>query len=107
VSEATAEQVAAAVGIAVDAQPSWAGMPVASRAAILMRAADLYERHAVEFFALATREAGKTLADAVAEVREAVDFVRYYATEAAAAEAGTRARGAIACISPWNFPLAI
>ncbi|RVA88967.1 L-glutamate gamma-semialdehyde dehydrogenase, partial [Mesorhizobium sp. M7A.F.Ca.CA.004.02.1.1] len=66
-----------------------------------------YEANAVEFFALATREAGKSLADGVAEVREAVDFLRYYATEAANAEAGTQARGAIVCISPWNFPLAI
>ncbi|TIX23288.1 L-glutamate gamma-semialdehyde dehydrogenase, partial [Mesorhizobium sp.] len=81
--------------------------PVAERAAILNRAADLYEANAVEFFALATREAGKSLADGVAEVREAVDFLRYYATEAANAEAGTQARGAIVCISPWNFPLAI
>ena len=55
----------------------------------------------------ATREAGKSLADGVAEVREAVDFLRYYAAEAANAETGTQARGAIVCISPWNFPLAI
>ena len=107
VREATAELVKAAVGIAVEAQPAWAKAPVSERAAALMRAADLYERHAVEFFALATREAGKTLADGIAEVREAVDFLRYYATQAASAEAGTEARGAIVCISPWNFPLAI
>ena len=102
-----AEQVDAAVGIAVAAQPGWASTPVAERAAMLRRAADLYEANAVEFFALATREAGKTLADGVAEVREAVDFLRYYAAEAASAEAGTEPRGAIVCISPWNFPLAI
>ncbi|TPL06389.1 bifunctional proline dehydrogenase/L-glutamate gamma-semialdehyde dehydrogenase PutA [Mesorhizobium sp. B2-4-14] len=107
VHEATAEQVAATVRIAVEAQPAWARRPVAERAAILNRAADLYEANAVEFFALATREAGKSLADGIAEVREAVDFLRYYATEAANAEAGTEARGAIVCISPWNFPLAI
>ena len=107
VSEAGAGQVAEAVGIAVAAQPDWAARPVAERAAILRAAADLYEANAVEFFALATREAGKTLADGVAEVREAVDFLRYYAAEAAHAEAGTQARGAIVCISPWNFPLAI
>src|SRR6185369_4963508 len=89
------------------AQPAWAATPVAERAAMLRRAADLYESNAVEFFALATREAGKTLADGIAEVREAVDFLRYYAAEAQAAEAGTEPRGAIACISPWNFPLAI
>ena len=107
VSEAAAKQVATAVRIAVEAQPAWAKRPVAERAAILNRAADLYEANAVEFFALATREAGKSLADGVAEVREAVDFLRYYAAEAANAEAGTQARGAIVCISPWNFPLAI
>jgi RHH-type transcriptional regulator, proline utilization regulon repressor / proline dehydrogenase / delta 1-pyrroline-5-carboxylate dehydrogenase len=107
VSEATAGQVRHAVDIAVSAQPSWVNTPVTERAAVLRRAADLYEKNAVEFFALATREAGKTLADAVAEVREAVDFLRYYAADAEGAEAGTRPRGAIVCISPWNFPLAI
>jgi RHH-type transcriptional regulator, proline utilization regulon repressor / proline dehydrogenase / delta 1-pyrroline-5-carboxylate dehydrogenase len=107
VQEATAEQVKGAVGIALEAQPGWAATPVDERAAMLRRAADLYEANAIEFFALATREAGKTLADGIAEVREAVDFLRYYASEAEAAEAGTTPRGAIACISPWNFPLAI
>ncbi|MGX5841981.1 bifunctional proline dehydrogenase/L-glutamate gamma-semialdehyde dehydrogenase PutA [Mesorhizobium sp. ArgA1] len=107
VSEAAAKQVATAVRFAVEAQPAWAKRPVAERAAILNRAAELYEANAVEFFALATREAGKSLADGVAEVREAVDFLRYYAAEAADNEAGTQARGAIVCISPWNFPLAI
>jgi len=107
VVEATKEQVGEAVGIAVAAQPTWAARPVSERAEILRRAADLYEKNAVEFFALAAREAGKTLADGVAEVREAVDFLRYYAEQAAAAETGTEARGAIVCISPWNFPLAI
>lgn len=107
VTEAGEAQVQAAVGFAVKAQPGWATRPVAERADILRRAADLYEANAAEFFALATREAGKTLADGVAEVREAVDFLRYYAFEAENAEAGTEARGVIACISPWNFPLAI
>ncbi|MBX3569722.1 MAG: bifunctional proline dehydrogenase/L-glutamate gamma-semialdehyde dehydrogenase PutA [Rhizobiaceae bacterium] len=107
VVDADADLVAAAVGTAESAQPGWAATPVAERAAILERAADLYEQHAAEFFALATREAGKTLADGIAEVREAVDFLRYYAAEASKVEAGTRARGVIACISPWNFPLAI
>ncbi|ODT07734.1 MAG: bifunctional proline dehydrogenase/L-glutamate gamma-semialdehyde dehydrogenase [Mesorhizobium sp. SCN 65-20] len=107
VTEAAAKQVDTAVRIAVEAQPAWAKKPVAERAAILRRTADLYEANAAEFFALATREAGKSLADGVAEVREAVDFLRYYAAEADKAEAGTEARGAIVCISPWNFPLAI
>ncbi len=107
VTEASAKQVDTAVRIALEAQPAWAARPVAERAEALRRAADIYEAHAAEFFALATREAGKTLADGVAELREAVDFLRYYATEAAKAEAGTEARGVIVCISPWNFPLAI
>jgi RHH-type proline utilization regulon transcriptional repressor/proline dehydrogenase/delta 1-pyrroline-5-carboxylate dehydrogenase len=107
VTEASAETASKAVGVAVAAQPGWAATPVAERAAILRKAADLYEQNAVEFFALATREAGKTLSDGIAEVREAVDFLRYYAAEAPNAETGTEARGAIACISPWNFPLAI
>ncbi|WP_292281698.1 aldehyde dehydrogenase family protein, partial [Mesorhizobium sp.] len=62
VHEAAAKQVATAVRIAVDAQPTWGKRPVAERAAILNRAADLYEANAAEFFALATREAGKSLA---------------------------------------------
>ena len=107
VHEVGAKQVSVAVRIAVEAQPAWAARSSKERAAALRRAADLYEKNAFEFFALATREAGKTLADGIAEVREAVDFLRYYADEAAKAEAGTEARGAIVCISPWNFPLAI
>jgi RHH-type transcriptional regulator, proline utilization regulon repressor / proline dehydrogenase / delta 1-pyrroline-5-carboxylate dehydrogenase len=107
VHEAKASQVPIAVKAAVEAQKAWAAKPVSQRATILRRAADIYEANAVEFFALATREAGKTLADGVAEVREAVDFLRYYAAEAEKAEAGTEARGVIVCISPWNFPLAI
>ncbi|WP_241699884.1 bifunctional proline dehydrogenase/L-glutamate gamma-semialdehyde dehydrogenase PutA [Tabrizicola fusiformis] len=81
----------------------WAAEP-AIRAEVLNRAADLYEAHFGEIFALLAREAGKTLADAVAELREAVDFLRYYATGAAQPYP---ARGVFACISPWNFPLAI
>ncbi|RUM99620.1 bifunctional proline dehydrogenase/L-glutamate gamma-semialdehyde dehydrogenase PutA [Pseudaminobacter arsenicus] len=107
VVEASAKLVATAVRIAAEAQPAWARRPVEERAATLRRVADLYEANAIEFFALATREAGKSLADGVAEVREAVDFLRYYASEAENAEAGTAARGVIGCISPWNFPLAI
>ncbi|GHD10308.1 bifunctional proline dehydrogenase/L-glutamate gamma-semialdehyde dehydrogenase PutA [Tianweitania populi] len=107
VEEAAAELVGNAMAIAVEAQPAWAQRPVADRAAVLTRAAELYEANAAEFFALASREAGKTLADGLAEVREAVDFLHYYAAEAAHAESGSEARGVIACISPWNFPLAI
>lgn len=107
VGEASSKDVTAAVTAAEKAFPAWAKTPVKKRAAALLKAADLYEANAPEFFALATREAGKTLADGVAEVREAVDFLRYYAAEAVKAEQGTEARGVIACISPWNFPLAI
>ena len=77
--------------------------PVADRRAVLNAAADLYEAQFGELFALLAREAGKTLMDAVAELREAVDFLRYYAAQATNdAPAGT-----FVCISPWNFPLAI
>ncbi|PJK29810.1 bifunctional proline dehydrogenase/L-glutamate gamma-semialdehyde dehydrogenase PutA [Minwuia thermotolerans] len=107
VFEADAAMAKAAVGRAIDAQPGWAATPVAERGAILNRVADLYEAAAEEFFAIAAREAGKTPLDAVAEVREAVDFLRYYAMQAPRVEQGTAARGVIACISPWNFPLAI
>ncbi len=82
----------------------WAASPDI-RAEVLRRAADLYQANFGQFFALLAREAGKTAADAVAELREAVDFLRYYADGAAALSAP--ARGIFACISPWNFPLAI
>jgi RHH-type proline utilization regulon transcriptional repressor/proline dehydrogenase/delta 1-pyrroline-5-carboxylate dehydrogenase len=85
------------------AQP-WSA-PAPDRAATLNRAADLYETHAPELFALLAREAGKTSMDAVSELREAVDFLRYYA--ARAPELTHPPRGRITCISPWNFPLAI
>ncbi len=104
---ATEDSVKAAIAAAVEAQPYWAARPVADRGAILRRIADLYERDYGEFFALAAREAGKTLPDCIAEMREAVDFLRYYADQAEHAEKDSIARGVIVCISPWNFPLAI
>jgi RHH-type proline utilization regulon transcriptional repressor/proline dehydrogenase/delta 1-pyrroline-5-carboxylate dehydrogenase len=76
-----------------------------TRAAVLNRAADLYEENFGAIFALLAREAGKTLADAVSELREAVDFLRYYADGAAGLTQPPR--GVFACISPWNFPMAI
>jgi RHH-type proline utilization regulon transcriptional repressor/proline dehydrogenase/delta 1-pyrroline-5-carboxylate dehydrogenase len=79
--------------------------PALERAKILNKAADLYEANFGELFALLTREAGKTQNDAIAELREAVDFLRYYAAESA--ELSYPARGIFTCISPWNFPLAI
>lgn len=84
---------------------SW-DVPVAERAAVLRKAADLYEQHHGEIFALLAREAGKTQFDTIAELREAVDFLRYYAKEAEK-NPEKQARGIISCISPWNFPLAI
>jgi RHH-type proline utilization regulon transcriptional repressor/proline dehydrogenase/delta 1-pyrroline-5-carboxylate dehydrogenase len=78
---------------------------VGTRADALRRAADLFETNYGALFAVLAREAGKTAADAIAEVREAVDFLRYYA--ARALEICDPARGVVTCISPWNFPLAI
>lgn len=77
--------------------------PAADRRAVLLKAADLYEDHFGEIFAVLTREAGKTLLDGVAELREAVDFLRYYADQATE----DAPRGIFTCVSPWNFPLAI
>jgi RHH-type proline utilization regulon transcriptional repressor/proline dehydrogenase/delta 1-pyrroline-5-carboxylate dehydrogenase len=118
---ADADTVQRALHNAVAAQPAWNQTPVASRAAILEHAAELMEARMPRFIAMCTREAGKTIADGVAEVREAVDFLRYYAAEARrqfavealpgpTGESNTlqlSGRGVFVCISPWNFPLAI
>ncbi len=98
------EASAADVDTALRLAEPWAAAP-AERAAVLNRAADLYEAEFGRIFAVLAREAGKTLADAVGELREAVDFLRYYAAGAASLAQG--ARGVFTCISPWNFPLAI
>ncbi len=79
--------------------------PVAERAAVLNRAADLYEANHGKIFAVLAREAGKMLLDATGELREAVDFLRYYAAQAQTLD--RPAQGVFTCISPWNFPLAI
>ena len=84
----------------------WATKPAAQRAAVLRRAADLLEARLAPFCALLVKEAFKTQADCVAEVREAVDFLRYYA-DGAEADPALGGRGVFVCISPWNFPLAI
>ena len=107
VSEADAELAHAAIEVATEMQPAWEALSGTERAAILRKAADIYEANSCEIFALVAREAGKTLLDGVAEVREAVDFLRYYAVEAERIAAPAPARGVIVCISPWNFPLAI
>ncbi|MBW7921630.1 MAG: bifunctional proline dehydrogenase/L-glutamate gamma-semialdehyde dehydrogenase PutA [Rubellimicrobium sp.] len=98
------EADAACVASAHAAARIW-DAPVADRADILRRAADIYESHAAEVFALVAREAGKTMPDAVAELREACDFLRYYAGQAE--RIGGAPRGVWGAISPWNFPLAI
>ncbi len=91
------------IATALDSATPWTA-EVKIRAAALNAAADAYEAHAHELFAILCREAGKSLPDAVAELREAVDFLRYYA---ARARPDQEARGIWTCISPWNFPLAI
>ncbi|NRP16655.1 bifunctional proline dehydrogenase/L-glutamate gamma-semialdehyde dehydrogenase PutA [Marinobacterium sp. xm-a-152] len=87
------------------AQTAWADKPLKGK--LLRQIADLYERDTPELLALLAREAGKTLADAINEIREAVDFLRYYADESDGLDQQTEARGVAVCISPWNFPLAI
>ena len=109
VYEASAEEASAAAERAAQAAPIWAGTPPASRADMLQRAADLLEQRSQSLLGLIMREAGKTLPNAIAEVREAVDFLRYYAAQVAADfdNASQRPLGVVLAISPWNFPLAI
>lgn len=87
------------------AQQEWRLEPLKGR--LLSIVADLYERDTPELLALLAREAGKTLADAINEIREAVDFLRYYADQSDMLSKNREARGVAVCISPWNFPLAI
>jgi len=111
-----------ALARAVRNAPSWDGTTAGQRAGILDSAADLYEKHRAELMALIIREGGRTIPAALSEVREAVDYLRYYAVRARADFAGPErlpgpagelneielhGRGVFACISPWNFPLAI
>ena len=122
ISEASDAQVEAAIKAADKAQGGWDALGGEGRAKVLERAADLYEQHAPRLYALLIREAGKTLDNAQADLREAVDFLRYYAAqarekfrspEAMAGPTGEHnelrlhGRGVFACIAPWNFPLAI
>ena len=106
---ASAADVETALVASQEGFEQWSSVPAAERAAVLRKVADLYEEHAEEFFALTNREAGKIMLDAIGEVREAVDFARYYANEAErlCSTKEKKARGTISCISPWNFPLAI
>jgi RHH-type proline utilization regulon transcriptional repressor/proline dehydrogenase/delta 1-pyrroline-5-carboxylate dehydrogenase len=102
VSHASEHDVETALSNAKD----WQTAQPETRADILNKAADLYEANSGEIFAVLCREAGKTPLDAIAEIREAVDFLRYYAAQAIHL-GNQQARGIISCISPWNFPLAI
>ncbi|OYU09770.1 MAG: trifunctional transcriptional regulator/proline dehydrogenase/L-glutamate gamma-semialdehyde dehydrogenase [Comamonadaceae bacterium PBBC1] len=106
---ASPADVEAALQAATDFSPAWAVTPPAQRAALLEHAADLLQADSPRVMALLVREAGKTWAHAVAELREAVDFLRYYAAQVRRDfDPGTHTPlGPVLCISPWNFPLAI
>lgn len=120
--DATPADVTRAIDLAQEAQPAWDLLHARERAAILRKAAELFEQHAAELLALCVREAGKSIPDALSELREAIDFIRYYASQAEhhfgdpvtlpgptgeRNVLGMRGRGIFVCISPWNFPLAI
>ncbi|NIJ65851.1 RHH-type proline utilization regulon transcriptional repressor/proline dehydrogenase/delta 1-pyrroline-5-carboxylate dehydrogenase [Sphingomonas leidyi] len=99
---------AAAAAVARAAASGWGATPVAERAAMLERAADAMQAQMPVLLGLIVREAGKSLPNAIAEVREAIDFLRYYAARARATfGAAQLPLGPVVCISPWNFPLAI
>ena len=119
---ADAKAARAALDAASAYQPEWSATPSARRAECLLAAADLYERATSELVARCVAETGRTIADSLAEVREAVDLLRYYAAQCEELFAsptrlpgptGERnelrlvSRGVFVCISPWNFPLAI
>jgi len=122
VVDATPDDVTAAMAAAREGFKGWSRTPAQTRAEILEQAADLLEHRAARFIALLQREGGKTLDDALSEVREAVDFCRYYAAQGRelfgaeqtmpgpTGESNVlrlRGRGVFIAISPWNFPLAI
>jgi RHH-type proline utilization regulon transcriptional repressor/proline dehydrogenase/delta 1-pyrroline-5-carboxylate dehydrogenase len=122
VVEAAPRHAKAALESAYRTAREWDALGGDARATILERAADLYERNRAHLMALAVREAGKTLPTALGEVREAADFLRYYAKRARAEfqnaeqlpgptgednKLSLHGRGVFACIAPWNFPLAI
>jgi RHH-type proline utilization regulon transcriptional repressor/proline dehydrogenase/delta 1-pyrroline-5-carboxylate dehydrogenase len=122
VGEATGEDIERALGLSVRAAPAWDATPAEARSDCLEAAAERLQEERARFLYLLVREGGRTLPDAVSEVREAVDYLRYYAARARADFARPRelpgptgesnrlflhGRGVFACISPWNFPLAI
>jgi RHH-type proline utilization regulon transcriptional repressor/proline dehydrogenase/delta 1-pyrroline-5-carboxylate dehydrogenase len=119
---ADADTVRAAIDAAEDSYPQWEKTSAIERAGILDRAADLYETQRADLVGLCVREAGKTIKDAHDDVREAVDFLRYYAVQCRerfatpielpgpdgeSNQLSLRGRGIFLCISPWNFPVAI
>jgi RHH-type transcriptional regulator, proline utilization regulon repressor / proline dehydrogenase / delta 1-pyrroline-5-carboxylate dehydrogenase len=121
VADASPQAVDRALGAATAAQAAWEARGTEERAAILERAADLFESHRAQLIARCVLEAGRTVPDSASEVREAIDFLRYYAAQARVlgtplllagptGERNTlrvRGRGVFACISPWNFPISI
>jgi RHH-type proline utilization regulon transcriptional repressor/proline dehydrogenase/delta 1-pyrroline-5-carboxylate dehydrogenase len=122
VTPADASAVDAAITAAVNAQPDWDATPAGERAGILLKAADLFEANLPELVSYCVREGGRCVPDSISEVREAVDFLRYYAHRAQlefsagevlpgptgeSNELRLQGRGVFVCISPWNFPLAI
>ena len=121
IPEADGAEVAGALARLQHGFKAWNATPLAQRAAVLRRAADALEALLPEFCGLLVKEAHKTLADCVSELREAVDFCRYYADQAElrlasqtlpgptgeSNELHLHGRGVFVCISPWNFPLAI
>ncbi|TAK72257.1 MAG: aldehyde dehydrogenase family protein, partial [Gammaproteobacteria bacterium] len=120
-SQATEAQIEEALATATDAAQSWGRMTVEERAIILERAADLFQEAMPKLMTILTREGGKTILDSLSEVRETIDYCRYYAYQARqdltpvtlpgptgeTNQLSLHPRGVIACISPWNFPLAI
>jgi RHH-type proline utilization regulon transcriptional repressor/proline dehydrogenase/delta 1-pyrroline-5-carboxylate dehydrogenase len=122
VRQISLEELEGAIEDAYSFTADWDDTPASARAAMLEAAADLMENSFAEFMALSAREAGKTAHDAISEIREAVDFLRYYALQARKNfdgpmvlpgptgernELSLHGKGVFACISPWNFPLAI
>ncbi|CAH6257214.1 trifunctional transcriptional regulator/proline dehydrogenase/L-glutamate gamma-semialdehyde dehydrogenase [Pantoea agglomerans] len=109
VREATEQEVSLALDAAVNSGPIWFATPPQERAAILERAAQIMEGQMQQLLGILVREAGKTYNNAIAEVREAVDFLYYYAgmVRDDFDNETHRPLGPVVCISPWNFPLAI
>ncbi|NKM67357.1 trifunctional transcriptional regulator/proline dehydrogenase/L-glutamate gamma-semialdehyde dehydrogenase [Rhizobium laguerreae] len=108
VTDVKVEEAARIVRMAAEHAPQWAAVPPAERAACLERAADIMQARIKVLMGIVMREAGKSAANAVGEVREAIDFLRYYAEQARKTLGPSHAPlGPVVCISPWNFPLAI